>query len=177
VWRRLVHSFYFLSQAGASPLFRLAPSSISSTSRSFLVQRRRDDGGRPGTRRWWREARCATATEGGQRLCDGGHHHGSLRRRGGGGRPGARRAGGGGRSGFASTVTTTEAQGGVAVEAKCATAVEQRPPSLTLRCNRWRHSSSLDCGLLPRQPNDSGHGFGRGDDLFQHGDDRSIGRA
>jgi hypothetical protein len=43
-------------------------------------------------------------------------------------------------------VTTTEAQGGAAVEAKCATTVEQRPPSFTLRHNRRRRRSSLDGG-------------------------------
>jgi hypothetical protein len=116
----LVHSFYFLSQAGAATLFPLAPSSISSTSHSFLSllprseatttettavtttearggaaveggQRRRGGGGRPGARRRWREARCAMAAEGGQRLCNGSHHHGSPRRHGGGGRPCTRR--------------------------------------------------------------------------------------
>jgi hypothetical protein len=60
-------------------------------------------------------------------------------------------------------VTTTEAQGGAAIEAKCATAVEQRPPSFTLRHNRWRRRSSLDGGPLLWQLNDGGHGSGRGD--------------
>jgi hypothetical protein len=60
-------------------------------------------------------------------------------------------------------VTTTEAQGGAAVEAKCATAVEQRPPSFTLRHNRRRRRSSLDGGPLLWQLNDGGHGSRRGD--------------
>jgi hypothetical protein len=60
------------------------------------------------------------------------------------------------------TVTTTEAQGGMAVEAKCATAVEQRPPSFTLRHNQWRRKSSLDGGPLLWKLNDGGHGSGRG---------------
>jgi hypothetical protein len=60
-------------------------------------------------------------------------------------------------------VTTTEAQGGAAVEAKCATAVEQRPPSFTLRHNRRRRRSSLDGGPLLWQLNDGKHGSERGD--------------
>jgi hypothetical protein len=104
-------------------------------------------------------------------LYDGGHHHGGPRRRGGGGRPGARdgghaRIGGGGRPGFAMVVTTTEARGGTAVEAKHMTAVEQHPPSLTSRRNRQWHRYSLDDGPLLRQPNDDGHGSGHDDDLL-----------
>jgi hypothetical protein len=60
-------------------------------------------------------------------------------------------------------VTTTEAQGGAAVEAKCAIAVEQRPPSFTLWHNRWQRKLSLDSGPLLWQLNDGGHGSGRGD--------------
>jgi hypothetical protein len=69
------------------------------------------------------------------------------------------------------TVTTTEAQGGMAVEAKCATAVEQRPPSFTLRHNQWRRKSSLDGGPLLWKLNDGGHGSGAALAPFQHGDD------
>jgi hypothetical protein len=67
-------------------------------------------------------------------------------------------ADGGGRPGFATVVTTTEAQGGAAVE--------QHPPSLTSRRNRQRRRFSLDGSPLLRQPNDGGHGSGRGDDLL-----------
>jgi hypothetical protein len=118
-------------------------------------QRRCGGGGRPGTRQRWREDRRATAVEGGQRLCDDGHHHG-----------GHARADGGGRPGFATVVTTTEARGGIVVEAKRATAMEQCPPSLTSRHNRWRRRSSLDGNPLLRQPNDGRHGSGRGDGLL-----------
>jgi hypothetical protein len=63
-------------------------------------------------------------------------------------------------------VTTTEARGSAAVEAKCTTAVEQRPPSLTSRHNWRQRRSSLDGDPLLWQPNDGGHGSGRDDSLL-----------
>jgi hypothetical protein len=95
------------------------------------------------------EARSGASVEGGQ-THDGGHAH----------------AGGGGRLGFATAVTTMEARGDAAVEAKHTTMVEQRPPSLTSKHNRWRRRSSLNGGPLLRQPNDGGHGSGCGDGLL-----------
>jgi hypothetical protein len=80
-------------------------------------------------------------------------------------RDGGHACAGGGRPGFAMAVTTTEARGGVAMEAKRVTAVEQRPPSLTSRRNRRWRRSSLDDGPLLRQPNDDGLS-GRGNDLL-----------
>jgi hypothetical protein len=76
------------------------------------------------------------------------------------------RTGGGGRPGFATAVTTMEARGGTAVEAKRSMAVEQGPPSLMLRRNRRRRRSSLDGGPLLQQPNDDGHGSGCSNDLL-----------
>jgi hypothetical protein len=86
-----------------------------------------------------------------------------------GGQPrdgGHARAGGGGRPGFATAVTTTDAEGDAVVEAKRVMAVEQHPPSLTSRRNQSQRRSSLDGGPLLRQPNDGGHGSRRGDGLL-----------
>jgi hypothetical protein len=101
-------------------------------------------------RRRWREGRGFATAATTTKARDGGHA----------------RTGGGRRLGFATAVTTTEDRGGATVEAKRTMTVEQRPPSLTSRHNRWRCRSSLDGGPLLRQPNDGRHGSGHGDGLL-----------